>query len=322
MVDKHVDPWHHGDIEYKLTEEKLGQLLDKKLSPARIAQLQELLRNIHNKYSKNTEFLDKIFTPYLKDKEYKFTLAVDEVDLSFIPWRGGGARVLPRAIADIASVEKNVAGELVKLPKTLAEIATNGKRDFTPIIEIMKKCYGSIDAIIGTDYAMRIVHNIAAMTINYFKKDTRARWAYGLFGIGKANSIAAERAGRGRAWEWDSTEIDRFCYALETRGLLELDGLNVSNSKPEYTPIYVNLPFMKTPLKLPYSMKLFGKEIPLFQKRKPDYTWTTKKLREKFGGNWKDITFDFVNRYIPFVIAWLLWKFIQDSLKETEGKKK
>jgi len=70
------------------------------------------------------------------------------------------------------------------------------------------------------------------------------------------------------------------------------------------------------------EIKMFGRSIPLFRKRKPDFAWTIKNLRDKFGGNWKDIAFDMVNKYIPFVIAWLLLKYIKDALDESEGKKK
>jgi len=323
MLAEGKKPWEHGQIEYRLTPEKVADLLGGKLDGARIAQVQALLRNIQTTYSRNTEYLDGSLAGFLRHGEYKFTFAADEVDLSFIPWRGAGARVLPRAIGDISVIEKSVAPELIKVPKVLQQLAIDGKQDFSPIIEIMTKVHGALDGIHGPDAAHRAVHHIAAMTINYFKKDTRARIAYGLFGLGRKNSLAAERAGGSlRVWEWDSGDIDRFIYAIETRALLPKDPYNPVNSKIEYQPVYMNLPFIKNPVKLPESLKVFGKELRLFQTRKPDYEWYSRRLRMRFGGTMKDFVFDWVNRYIPLVAVWLLWKFIKDALDESEGKKK
>lgn len=316
------EPWRHGEIAYKLTEEKVAQLLEGKVDGARIAKVNELLRNIQTSYTKNNEFLDGKLTTMLKSGEYKFTFAADEVDMSFIPWRGAGARVLPRAIGDISVIEKTLAAEMVKIPKTLQQIAIDGKHDFSPIIEIMTKAYGALDGIIGTDYAHRVVHHIAALTINYFKKDTMARVAMGVFGVGKKNSLAAERAGRSTAvWEWDSRQIDNFCVALETRGLLPLKPYSPVNSSPTYEPVYLNLPGTK-PIKLPESINVFGRKIPLFSKRKADFEWSIKNLRDQFGGNWKDKAFDTLNNYLPIVIVLLLMKYMRDALKESEGGKK
>ena len=49
------------------------------------------------------------------------------------------------------------------------------------------------EGIVAPDYAHKVVHHMAALAINYFKKDTQARWFYGIFGNFKKNSFAAER---------------------------------------------------------------------------------------------------------------------------------
>ncbi|OGK63114.1 hypothetical protein A2334_00025 [Candidatus Roizmanbacteria bacterium RIFOXYB2_FULL_38_10] len=321
--------WKFGHISYELTQETARALLAAKgFDQAQIDKVCTLLGKIETHFTHNTNFLDKTLLKFVQAgdtivKEYKFTFGLEELDMSFIPWRAAGNRMLPRAIGDISVTEKAVAGEIMKLPATLNKIAIDGKHDFSPILEICEKVYGSMEGIIGPDYAHRLVHHIAATTINYFKKDTVARWAHGLFGIGRRNSLAAERAGgSSRVWEWDSTDIDRFCVALESRSVLPNSSRNPSNPKPEYAPIYINRHFFGKPIKLPMEIKMFGRSIPLFRKRKPDFAWTIKNLRDKFGGNWKDIAFDMVNKYIPFVIAWLLLKYIKDALDESEGKKK
>ncbi|MFA5135760.1 MAG: hypothetical protein WC489_00020 [Patescibacteria group bacterium] len=316
------EQWKWGDIAYRMTPDRVRDLLAGKMDAGRIDNAIKLLQRIQQAYV-TEEFLDKEFVPLVKDRDtYKFTFGLEEVDLSFIPWRAAGNRVLPRAIGDLSSVEMNVGKEISKLPGVLKTIAVDGKADFTPVIEIMTKAYNSIDAIIGTDYAHEVVHNIAALTISYFKKDMRARALMGVFGLGRKNSIAAERVGSGlRVWEWDSSDIDRFCYALESRGLLPLKPYNPVLS-PSYEPMYLNVPFVKTPIKLPAKMKVFGKEIGLFRTRKADFKYTIKDLRTRFGGTWKDKAFDVINKYLPLVMAWLLWKYLKDALDEAEGKKK
>lgn len=324
--------YRFGEVPYELTQEVVTELLrGKGFSDEQIKNACTLLGKIESHYMQGKEgikFLDTTLLNNVKaggavDKDYKFTFGLEELDMSFIPWRAGGNRMLPRAIGDISTVEKNVAGELIKLPGILNQMAIDGKHDFGPVLEICEKVYKAMEGIISPDYANRLVHHIAAMTIQYYKKDSRARWAYGLFGLWKKNSLAAERAGgSSRVWEWDSTDIDRFCVALESRSILPREPYNPSNPKPSFTPIYINIPFLNRAVKLPDKIKLFGKEVSLFKKRKPDFEWSIKNLRDKFGGNWKDISFDYVNRYLPLIMAWLLWKYIQDAQKEAEGKKK
>ncbi|MBI4973389.1 hypothetical protein HZC27_02135 [Candidatus Roizmanbacteria bacterium] len=311
-----------GEVPYELTQQTARSLLKEKgYTDDQIQNVCTLLGKIEAHYTHGkdgTKYLDGTLLNMVQagdtvKKEYKYTFGLEELDLSFIPWRAGGNRMLPRAISDISDVEKNVAGEIMKFPDALRKMAIDGKHDIGPVLEILEKVYGSLIGIINPDYAHRMVHHMAALTMQYYKKDSQARWAYGLFGFGRKNSLAAERAGgTSRVWEWDSTDIDRFCVALESRNLLPRSPHNPSNPKPSYAPVYINVPFLNRAIKLP----------DIFKKRKPDFEWSIKNLRDQFGGNWKDITFDYINRYLPLVIAWLLWKYIQDAQKEAEGKKK
>ncbi len=319
------EQWRWGAIDYKLTPDIVRKLLTGKYDQGRVDLAAKLLERIQAAYLKpNSDFLNKTLVDLVKDRDkYRYTFGLEEVDLAFIPWRGAGNRVLPRALGDLSAVEMNVSKEITKLPAVFKQIAIDGKHDFSPVIEIMTKTYNALDGIIGTDYAHQVVHNIAAMTISYFKKDTKARILGGVFGFGRKNSLAAERVGSGyRVWEWDSREIDKFCYVLESRGLLPLTPNNPTNVNPTYEPTYISLPFLKKPVKLPESMKVFGKEIRLFSKRKADFHWTTKGLRQRYGGTAKDIAFDVLNKYLPIMVAWLLWKYIKDAFDEAEKKKK
>jgi hypothetical protein len=326
--------WQMGSINYELTQAKVRELLMKGgYSKNDIDQACILLGKIEDKYTHQAAFLDKDLLSIAKEggggdrENYRFSFGNEEFDMSFVPWRSAGNRLLARCVGDISTVEQTIAKEIVKLPSILYNMAIDGKGDFTPVLDMMQKMYGSMESIIGPDYAHRVVHHVAALTINYFKKDTRARWFYGLFGMGRKNSLAAERVGSGtRVWEWNSVTIDKFITAIETKGLLPLSPYNVTDSKgsltPPNLPVYVNIPFINKPIKLPQKIGLFGKEIRLFNQRKKDFLWTGKRLRDEFGGNWKDIAFDMLNKYLPLVIAWLLWQYIKKAQDEAEGKKK
>ncbi len=346
----------YGKIEYVLTQDKIKALLTGKdgMTQDRIDKVVELYDKIQNIYSKvptgkgkgtyqsRDEFIDKELVKYFKngaarDRETKFTIALDETDLSFVPFRGGGQSVLARSIRDIANVEENITKPLSTFISKLRAMAIDGKQDFNGVIEIMQKAYGAMDGIISTDYANEVVSKLASMTIMYMKKDTRARALGGVFGIGKLNSMAAESAGRGTGvWEWDSREIDRFIVALESRSLLPRNPYNMA-SNPTYEARYVNIPLVKEPVKLPEKIELtkwFGKEInlfgkiikisdiPLFQRRKADFTSWSKNLRDNFGGSKIDIAFDILNKYLPFILILFLLKQMKDAMEASEGKKK
>jgi len=64
-------------------------------------------------------------------------------------------------------------------------------------------------------------------------------------------------------------------------------------------------------------------DIPLFSRRKHDHHgWTSKDLREKYGGTGFDRFFDIVNMYLPLVAIFILWNLIKKAFEDSEGKKK
>ncbi len=347
-----------GEIEYEISEKTLGPLLRKLIeknpkewNEQRVNNVLRLYGHIKTRYTGNDEFINKELVPHFKnggaaDRETKYTIALDETDLSFIPFRAGGQSVLKRAISDIASVEENVSKPITQLVGKLREMGINGKKDFGPVIEIIQKVYGAMDGIIGFNYANELASHLAAMTIMYMKKDTQARAFLGLGGAGKYNSMVAESAGKKvGVWEWDSADIDRFIFALEARGLVPGTPYNIAKP-PEMEAVYVNVPFRKVPVKLPEKIpltniaKIFGrddgkimnpftgkvlfeiKDIPLFQRQKHDFHVWSKQLREKFGGTKYDMFFDIMNKYLPIAILFVLWSIIKKAFEDSEGKKK
>lgn len=356
MRDKDLPHENYGSINYRMTPDAIQALLKpligKKgmtMTQERIDRVLKLFSHIERNFSSDDAFIDKELVPFFKhggaaDRQSKYTIALDETDLSFIPFRGGGQSVLARSIRDIASVEENVSKPITEFVKKMRDMAINGKRDFGPIIEIIQKVYGAMDGIIGIGYAHELASKLAAMTITYMKKDTQARAFMGIFGIGRYNSMAAESAGKKiGVWEWDSSEIDKFIYALEARGLVPPTPYNIAQ-EPTYDPLYVNLPFLKEAVKLPetipfkkaaewvgikdgkiqYKDKVIFefKDIPLFRRRHKDYSTWSKQLREKFGGTKFDMLFDILNRYLPAFLIFIMIAQIKKAFEDSEGKKK
>jgi hypothetical protein len=222
--------------------------------------------------------------------------------------RATGPRMIARSINDIGQMEA-VTGWIINMPRLLNQIATSGKQDFTPIVEYLQKAQNAFTSVHGTGADFKYIYRIAAATIQYFKKDSMAKPLFGLFRIGKRNSIAAEYAGRSSAvWEWDSRDIDRFVTTLESLRLLPKTAFNLQHP-PVKEPRYIKLPFMKNPIR-------FG------TKQKVDYEWSAARLRKEFGGDFKSIALDSLNQFFPLVLALILWKYFKDALDETMGKKK
>ena len=152
------------------------------------------------------------------------------------------------------------------------------------------------------------------MVIQYFKKDAMAKPLFGIFRLGRKNSIAAEYAGRSSAvWEWDARDIDRFIIALESNSLIpkvpykKQDGPTLEDRYFDFWGL------LKKPVKLP---SILGKRI------KADYQWNSHRLRKEFGGDLKDIIWDTVNQALPLAMIFLLWQYFKKSYEEEAGGKK
>ncbi len=318
-------------IKYVLDDATLRTLLAKaNLSQPEIDQAAKLLEMIRTQFA-NEESLNT-YAAERKKNPFPFSLAIDEIDWSLMAFRGSGARMIARAVGDINLFEKNLwLGCIRQLKDTLQEIATNGKKDFSPLIEMLQKvkeAYGEVHGHNPQSYAN--IHRLAAGMIAYFKKDTMAKGLLNIlrpWRLGKPSSIAAEMAGGRSAavWEWDAVDVDNFIVALETKRLLPRD--RYDPSKPRvYEPIWFNFAgrMIKLPEKLTLPFKIFGKnEFNLFRRRAPDYKIAySNKLRKEHGAKWYNLVFDFAAKYGPLFMAFILWKLLKDALDEAQGKKK
>lgn len=308
------------NLPFRLDEATIRKLLSKDYrnegdfkSPEEIQRVVDLWRHINNDYN-NERFLDG--EGATKIKEYKFTFGLEDTDISLIPYRGTGPRMIARAIKDTGSIEATITPWLLKMPDVLSEIAISGKQDFTPIIEYLRAAKKAINDVHGSEAAQEFVYKVSGTVINYFKKDGIAKPLFGLFGMGRRNSIAAEYAGRSNAvWEWDSYDIGRYCIALESYRLLPKNPYDANKTKGgkfiggRLEDRWIKLPFLKNPIK-------FGK------KRHIDFEFNSAKLRKEHGADFPAIAWDMLNQWGPLAIAFLLWKYIKDALDEAEGKKK
>lgn len=281
---------------------------------------------IEKKYI-NDEFLDNTFAGFLRNKEYPFSFGVEETDLSLLSFRKTGPRLIPRAIGDIGQMERDVIPGILGLRRMLQDMSVNGKKDLSPLLQYLKKAQKAFLDIHGPGEDYEFVYKIAAMTITYFKKDTMAKPLFGIFGLGRKNSVAAEYAGRSSGvWEWDSRDIDRFIVALESNDLLKNNPYDLAkyDLAKKATPENIWLTSIPILDKIPFLQKFAKLPIPIktpFKKRHVDYAYNTKKLRQEFGGNWKDIAWDYLNQILPLVFALIFMQYLKAAFKENEGKK-
>ncbi|MCR4276612.1 MAG: hypothetical protein NUV87_00625 [Candidatus Roizmanbacteria bacterium] len=318
------------DLPSRLTEDKIKELLSENHSENKdrknkefknqedIGRALDVYRSIIAHY-KNTKFLDGEGIKQIY--KFKFTFGLEDTDLSLMAFRGTGPRMAARAIKDVALIEQQIIPWIIEMPRVLNEIAINGKHDFTPIIEYMRKAQKAITDVNGVDDTYEFMYKMAGTVVNYFKKDAAAKPLFGLFRLGQMNSFAAEYAGRSSAvYEWDSRDIDRFAVAMESYGLLKNKPYNLQSrgNNGEFTggkweDKYISNRFTRLFTKKPIK---WGKQ------RHVDYKFNSIEFRKEFGADWKAITWDMVNQFLPLAMAFLLWKYIKDAMDETQGKKK
>jgi|GEM_PF-1862772 len=317
----HLDPsldLNKIKINYdSLNEETIERLLtktegfgDNKMTPERIERVKKIYRQIKKDFLDNKDFMNN--EAFAAIKKYPYSFGVEDTALDLMAFRGTGPRMVARAIADTGILEQGAISTIGKLGRMLQQMAIDGKHDFSPIIEAMMKARQAFNDVHGTGDDYRFNYRLATAVIQYFKKDSMAKPLFGLFRIGRRNSIAAEYAGRSTAvWEWDSRDVDRFITAMESYRLIPktyYDMFEVRKKGGEYENVFwkIGNKVIKTP----------------FKKLKTDYEWNAKRLRKEFGGDWKAITFDMVNQFLPLALGFLLWQYLKKSMEEAEGKKK
>ncbi len=306
-----------ADFKGVLNEESIRRLLTEKIkkeggiSKERINNAVNVYKLIRKEFFTNPErnFLDK--EAWELRKNYTFTFGMDDTDFTLMSFRGAGPRTIARAIGDTGAMERDMIPTILKMGNLLNDIAINGKHDFSPIVEYLRKVQSTIIDVHGTPADYEFTYKIASVVINYFKKDTMAKPLFGLFRLGKRNSIAAEYAGRSSAvWEWDSRDIDRFVTTLESYRLIPKNPYDNQKRGGDNLNENIWINFFGKPVKTP------------LKRRRVDWAVNGAKLRKEHGGDWPAMAFDIINQIIPLAMAYLLWQYIKEAMDEASGKKK
>ncbi len=248
------------------------------------------------------------FATQLKDKKFPFAVGVEEVDPSFLALRAAGQRVLPRALGDTGKVETVVYSKMVEYINSLQAISLDPKHDIHKMLHTLHEMHETIESIHGHDRAGQIVASMASLTIAYFKKDSMAKnWLTKAGTIGRPNSLAAEFAGTFRGvWEWEVAEIDNFIFELERMKLLPKDALDLGI---ESDVVIQDKKFLGI---IPYKKTV---------SQQRHHYLTGKDLRESFGATHGDMTSEFLAKFIPAALGYMIFAAISKALKEESGKK-
>jgi len=297
--------------DYRVDEERISQVLTAaQVDAAEINATIVLFQKIHDyTYSgaMGKRYVDE-FATKLKNKEFPFSIGVEEVDPSFLALRAAGQRVLARALGDTGQVESNVYGTMTKYIESLQPISLDPKHDTSELVKMLHTMHHTIEGIHGHEQAAKIVTAMASITIAYFKKDSIAKNTFTKLGtIGRVNSLAAEFSGTFKGvWEWETADVDNFIFELERANLLpkaafDLGGegdVEIENKK------FLGLfPYKKTT-----SQKSHG-------------YLTGPDLRRHFGATKKDQGLEILNKYVPIFLAAMLYTFISKAAKEATEKK-
>lgn len=296
--------------DYKVDEERIRQVLTAaSVDLAEINATVTLFQKIQQ-YTFSGEMGKRRidgFAKKLKNKEFPFSIGVEEIDPSFLALRAAGQRVLARALGDTGQVETNVYGTMNKYIEALQSVALNPKHDTSELLKMLHTMHHTVEGIHGHDQAAKIVTAMASITIAYFKKDSIAKNLFTQLGtVSRKNSLAAEFAGTFRGvWEWDNGDVDNFIFQLERMKLLPKEALDLGD---ESMVEIVN-------------KKLFG-IIPYKQTKKQEahHYLTGKDLRENFGATKGDIALEVINRWVPLALAAMMYTLMTKALKENEKK--
>jgi len=309
-VNDQEQDFTHANYNYNLDEKKLEKLLGGKIDPKDLKMAKEVLGLIEEDYSGNVDFLNNYGENFIRNKIFPFTLASDELDSTFLSYRSTGQNMLTRAISEIQRVEKEICDEIFGFNELLKETSTNGKNDVSDILKSIHKMKHCVESMHGKEPAHKLAKIMSSLTISFFKRDTVGKAFFGLFGVGRTNSIAAEYAGgrSGAVWEWEAKEGDNFMCEMETKDILSRLPYE-KNKKKELAPLWIKNPITGKMIKVPF-LKTYKKH----------FQTTSKDVRKGFGADFKSIAFDMLNKWVPLLLAFILWKFISSAIKESSDE--
>ena len=245
---------------------------------------------------------------YIKDfadPQYPFQIANDELANEFIDWKNIGAGGFNRAIREIAEAETQVITPLIEYWDLLGKVATlpKDKRSFEPFIEKLETINKALESIHEKMYAVKVIDELASMTVAYFRKDSMARHPLGyLLRLGQPNSMAAEMNPRANVWEWSASDGRNYDLALRQAELLPRYPRDLWLKPPEITQ---GKGFLGV---VPYKNTVY--------KAATKY-WSTPFL-ERIGSSNKQVAWEVLNWVLPIVLAYILYQQIKQAAKEQQ----
>lgn len=305
-----------SDIQsrYLLDESSIEEMLKGKVSDiTKINDVKNLFKIIKRDYLNDTKSDEYIKKFVGGDREYRYTVGIEELDTRYLSYRAAGFRPIARATGDMAKVESDVVNPLTPLLgmlKTVA-VAPPDKRDVSGLIEIIKKAKAAIESIHGVETAEKVAYYYTKLVISFYRKDDIARPWLGLPGINRNNSMATDLIGKNQGvWEWDSLDIDKFLVSIESAMILRKTPLLYGSAN-------VDKQYEKVPL------KIFGVETP-FKTKKPKDSMVnfSKKIRESTGATNKDILIELFHKFGMSAMIFLLYSWGSKAFQENFGGKK
>lgn len=245
---------------------------------------------------------------YQRDRDFPFALGTEELEASFLSYRNSGPRTLARAVGEIGQAETVVFKNITHMVELLRTVAVDEKHDISKIVESIGEISKMMEGIHGKDPAYKLSHHLSMMVITFFKKDAAATGMFSkFFRTGQFNSLAARFTGlNSGVWEWDEIDIRNFVKELERNRIIAKDPFDYNKSHPSY---------------IQKPIKLFGLKLGEAKVRKPDYEYFSGKLSRDAGADNLNLIKGAFNKYFLIFWAILLFHFIRQALKESEGKK-
>lgn len=266
-----------------------------------------LLKSINSVMARE-KYLDVVAATLNSAKGYPFALGAEELDTSFIALRNAGSRVHARALSDTTQIEMKVTHNLKSFMGSLHHVSIDPKHDFSPLVKHIKEMKETIESIHGHEMAGRIAQYMSTLTVAYFKKDDIARsWITKLGTIDRANSMAAEFAGKFTGvWEWDVKEVDAFITTLERERIVGKNGAFDLSYQGANVPDVEEKSFL-------------GVKWHKINHHDEGFV-AGKSLRDQLGATKGDIRKEILTKYLPLAMIGIMYTLMQKAWKTDEKK--
>ncbi|HLL61066.1 MAG TPA: hypothetical protein VK338_05085, partial [Candidatus Nitrosocosmicus sp.] len=284
-----------ANMLYMMTREKIIEYLNAQgKKDEEIQRALDVFEKIQKRCTQNEKFLTDFTKNIIEDRKFSFSWGTEELELSFLSFSNVGDKMLGRTVGDIATIEREITGRIYAYFDALHATATSGEEKYDKLLEQLTPMKRALRDMHGPDYANKVIHHLAVMTIGYFKRDENAQGLHEISNIKQVNSLAAKYAGESTSvWEWRKPEIDAFIHELSAKQILNEVGYEMNKDSKDIhiqertfetleNTIFkdVNLHDPESVKKHPILSKL--KKALSWKSRGHDYDYSAHMLREEF----------------------------------------